>query len=51
MLAKVRSFGILGLDAYPVTIEVDVSRGLPAVTIVGLPSLYPGKQRTGSLRH
>ena len=37
MLAKVRSFGIIGLDAYPITIEVDVSRGLPATTIVGLP--------------
>jgi magnesium chelatase family protein len=37
MLAKVLSFGILGLDAYPVVIEVDVARGLPAVTIVGLP--------------
>ncbi len=37
MLAKVLSFGILGLDAYPVTIEVDVTRGLPATTIVGLP--------------
>lgn len=37
MLAKIYSFGILGLDAYPVTIEVDVSPGLPAFHIVGLP--------------
>lgn len=37
MLAKVYSFGIIGLDAYPVTIEVDVSPGLPAINIVGLP--------------
>jgi magnesium chelatase family protein len=37
MLAKTRAFGIQGLDAYPVTIEVDVSRGLPGTTIVGLP--------------
>ncbi len=50
MLAKVRSFGILGLDAYPVTIEVDVSRGLPAVTIVGLPddSIRESKERVRS---
>jgi len=36
MLAKVCSFGLLGIEAYPVEIEVDVSRGLPAVTLVGL---------------
>ncbi len=37
MLAKVLSFGILGIDAYPVDIEVDVANGLPSVSIVGLP--------------
>lgn len=37
MLAKVYSYGISGLDAYPVTIEVDVSPGLPTTIIVGLP--------------
>jgi len=36
MLAKVFSFGLLGIEAYPIEIEVDVSRGLPAVTLVGL---------------
>lgn len=36
MLAKVLSYGLVGLDAYPIEIEVDVSRGLPAVTLVGL---------------
>lgn len=36
MLAKVRSYGLLGIEAYPVEIEVDVSFGLPAVTLVGL---------------
>jgi len=36
MLAKVFSFGLLGIDAYLIEIEVDVSRGLPAVTVVGL---------------
>ena len=36
MLAKVFSFGLLGIEAYPIVIEVDVSRGLPAVTLVGL---------------
>jgi len=37
MLAKVLSLGIRGIEAYPVEIEVDISAGLPAVTIVGLP--------------
>ena len=36
MLAKVLSFGLLGIEAYPVEIEVDVTSGLPAVTVVGL---------------
>ncbi len=50
MLAKVNSFGILGLDAYPITIEVDVSRGLPSTTIVGLPddSIRESKERVRS---
>ncbi|MBF0385447.1 MAG: YifB family Mg chelatase-like AAA ATPase [Candidatus Omnitrophica bacterium] len=37
MFSKVFSFGINGLDTYPVTIEVDVSPGLPLTIIVGLP--------------
>ncbi len=37
MLAKTYSYGLQGLDAFGVTIEVDVSRGLPATNIVGLP--------------
>jgi len=37
MLAKSYSYGISGLDAYPVTIEVDSSFGLPKTLIVGLP--------------
>ncbi|MDD5513377.1 MAG: magnesium chelatase domain-containing protein, partial [Candidatus Omnitrophica bacterium] len=36
MLAKIMSFGLLGIEAYPVEIEIDISRGLPAVTVVGL---------------
>ncbi|MEK6727443.1 MAG: YifB family Mg chelatase-like AAA ATPase [Candidatus Omnitrophota bacterium] len=37
MLAKVYSFGLSGIEAYPIEIEVDISNGLPAVTLVGLP--------------
>src|ERR1051325_4089816 len=38
MLAAVPSAALLGIDAYDVTVEVDVSLGLPNWTIVGLPS-------------
>ncbi|MDD5477333.1 MAG: YifB family Mg chelatase-like AAA ATPase [Candidatus Omnitrophica bacterium] len=36
MISKIYSFGLLGLEAYPVEIEIDVARGLPVVTLVGL---------------
>ena len=37
MLARVRSAAVFGIDASPVTIEVDIAYGLPGLTIVGLP--------------
>lgn len=38
MLAKVLSAAVLGIDAYPVEVEVDIaSRGLPFFSTVGLP--------------
>jgi magnesium chelatase family protein len=37
MLAKVTSCAIIGLDGAIVEVEVDISRGLPSMTIVGLP--------------
>ncbi len=38
MLAKITSAAVVGLDAVPITVEVDVaSQGLPSFTIVGLP--------------
>jgi magnesium chelatase family protein len=36
MLARARTFTIEGLQTRPVTVEVDVRRGLPAFTVVGL---------------
>jgi magnesium chelatase family protein len=36
MLARAHSFTIEGLDARPVTVEVDIRAGLPSFTIVGL---------------
>lgn len=38
MLAKILSAAVVGLEAVPVTVEVDISSaGLPSFTIVGLP--------------
>ena len=37
MLAQVDSSAILGIDAYVVRVEVDISSSVPMFTIVGLP--------------
>ena len=37
MLAKVNSAAVVGLDGQLVEVEVDISSGLPSMTIVGLP--------------
>ena len=37
MLAKVASGCVMGIEAYPVDVEVDVANGLPAFSVVGLP--------------
>ncbi len=37
MLAKVLSSSVLGIDAYVVEVEVDITMGLPAFATVGLP--------------
>ena len=36
MLARLATAALVGLTAHPVGVEVDVGRGLPAVTVVGL---------------
>ncbi|MER3415840.1 MAG: magnesium chelatase [Gemmataceae bacterium] len=37
MVAKLKSFTLVGIDAVPVEVEVDVSPGLPKTILVGLP--------------
>jgi magnesium chelatase family protein len=37
VLARLRSAAVIGVDALPVIVEVDVSIGLPVFTMVGLP--------------
>lgn len=50
MLSKINSFGIFGIEAFPVEIEVDISPGLPATNIVGLAdtSVKESKERIKS---
>lgn len=37
MLAHVQSSAVLGIDAYTVHVDVDVSNGVPMMAVVGLP--------------
>jgi len=47
MIQKIKSFGLDGIDGYIVDVEVDVGRGLPSFTLVGLPdtSVKESKER------
>jgi magnesium chelatase family protein len=36
MVSKVYSFGVIGIEAYSVEIEVDITTGMPKVNLVGL---------------
>lgn len=38
MLAKLKTLTLRGIDALPVDVEIDISPGAPAITLVGLPS-------------
>ena len=50
MLARTTSYTTLGLEALPVEVEVDATRGLPALAIVGLPdqAVKEAKERVHS---
>jgi magnesium chelatase family protein len=50
MVARIESFGLLGIDAFPVTVEIDINPGLPAFEIVGLPdaAVKESKERVRS---
>lgn len=50
MLSKVYSAAVLGIEAYPVEVEVDITSGLPAFNIVGLPdaAVQEAKERVRS---
>ena len=50
MLARIFSSTVIGIDAFPVEVEVDLSRGLPTFTTVGLPeaAVKESKERVKS---
>jgi magnesium chelatase family protein len=50
VLAAIRSAAVLGIDAYAVTVEVDVALGLPQWTTVGLPAsaVKESRERVGA---
>lgn len=50
MLSRSLSFTLLGIEAFPVEVEVDLTRGLPGITIVGLPdsSIKESRERIRS---
>ena len=47
LLAQIESGAIIGVDAFPVRVEVDVALGLPGISIVGLPesAVREGRER------
>ena len=48
MASTVLSAAILGIDAYPIHVEVDTDRTLPTVTVVGLPDSTVREAATGN---
>ena len=46
MLSTVLSGAVVGVDAYPVQVEVDLAMGLPAFNIVGLPEMAVRESKT-----
>ena len=50
MVSKVKSFSTYGVDAIEITVEVDSSKGLPGIIIVGLPdsAVKESKERVRS---
>ena len=50
MLSRIKSAAVLGIDAFPVEVEVDISRGLPSFSTVGLPNgaVKEGRERVSA---
>jgi magnesium chelatase family protein len=50
MLSRIRSAAVLGIDAFLVEVEVDISNGLPSFSTVGLPNgaVKEGRERVSA---
>jgi len=50
VLARICSAAVLGIDAYPVEVEVDITNGLPSFSTVGLPqgAVKEGRERVSA---
>jgi magnesium chelatase family protein len=50
MLSRIRSAAVMGIDAFPVEVEVDISSGLPSFSTVGLPNgaVKEGRERVSA---
>ncbi len=50
MLARIRSAAVLGVDAYLMEVEVDITTGLPSFSTVGLPqgAVKEGRERVNA---
>src|SRR5919198_179382 len=50
MFSLARTFALVGVDAEPIYVEVDIGAGLPSFTIVGLPdaAVRESRERVGS---
>ena len=50
MLAKLNSYGLIGIDGCPISVEVDLSRGMQRADTVGLPdnAVKESKERVRS---
>jgi magnesium chelatase family protein len=44
-IARIRSFAFAGIEAVPVEVQVQISSGLPAFLVVGLPDKAVGEAR------
>ncbi|HNX64482.1 MAG TPA: YifB family Mg chelatase-like AAA ATPase [Oscillospiraceae bacterium] len=45
MFTKINSIGLLGLNAFPVDVEIEISRGIPSFDIVGLADVVVRESR------
>ena len=45
MFTQIKSLGLFGLNAFPVDVEIDISRGNPQFDIVGLPDTVVKESR------